>query len=57
LGVRRIMEFNLSLLDKWCWRLKEERWSLWCRVLAAGMVRKEAILRMAGKLVQSSGRP
>ena len=57
MGVRRIMEFNLSLLDKWCWRLKEERWSLWCRVLAAGMVRKEAILRMAGKLVQSSGRP
>jgi len=22
LGVRRIMEFNLVLLDKWCWRVK-----------------------------------
>jgi len=34
-GVRRIKEFNLSLLDKWCWRLKEERWSFWIRVLSA----------------------
>lgn len=24
LGVRRIREFNLALLDKWCSRLKEE---------------------------------
>ena len=22
--VRRIREFNLSLLGKWCWRLREE---------------------------------
>lgn len=33
--VRRIKEFNLSFLDKWCWRLKDERESFWIRVLSA----------------------
>jgi len=27
------MEFNLALFDKLCWRLLEERESLWYRVL------------------------
>jgi len=33
LGVRRIREFNLSLLGKWCWRLLVEKDSLWYCVL------------------------
>ena len=32
LGVRRLREFNVSLLGKWCWRLLVERGSLWHRV-------------------------
>ena len=35
LGVRRIREFNIALLGKWCWRLLEDRDSLWFRVLEA----------------------
>jgi hypothetical protein len=35
LGVRRIKEFNLALLGKWCWRLLVEKESLWYRVLVA----------------------
>lgn len=35
LGVRRLWEFNMALLDKWWWRLKEEQSSLWFRVLAS----------------------
>jgi len=33
--VRRLREFNDVLLGKWCWRLLEERSSLWYRVLVA----------------------
>jgi len=33
--VRRIREFNLSLLGKWYWKLREEKGCLWYRVLAA----------------------
>ncbi|XP_024636485.1 uncharacterized protein [Medicago truncatula] len=35
LGVRRIQEFNLALLGKWCWRMRVENRSLWYRVLFA----------------------
>jgi len=35
LGVRRIREFNLPLLGKWCWRMRAENMSLWYRVLTA----------------------
>lgn len=35
LGLRRIREFNLALLGKWCWRLLEDRKGLWFRLLAA----------------------
>ncbi|GAU21951.1 hypothetical protein TSUD_110910 [Trifolium subterraneum] len=34
LGVRKVKEFNVALLGKWCWRLKTERGGLWRRVLA-----------------------
>ncbi|KEH40613.1 hypothetical protein MTR_1g032320 [Medicago truncatula] len=36
LGVRRIWEFNLALLGKWCWKMRAEKRSLWYKVLAAG---------------------
>ncbi|GAU50741.1 hypothetical protein TSUD_99110 [Trifolium subterraneum] len=35
LGLRRVKEFNISLLGKWCWRLLQEPESLWFKVLAA----------------------
>ncbi|GAU26347.1 hypothetical protein TSUD_101800 [Trifolium subterraneum] len=34
-GVRRLREFNLALLDKWCWRMLVDRGCLWFRALAA----------------------
>lgn len=45
MGVRRIREFNMVLLGKWCWRLLAEKDSLWFMVLVerymvdGGMVR------------------
>jgi hypothetical protein len=36
LRVRRIREFNLSLICKWCWRLREEKGCLWYKALATG---------------------
>jgi len=35
LRVRRLGEFNLSLLEKWCWRLLVDKAGLWYRVLKA----------------------
>jgi hypothetical protein len=35
LGVRRIREFNYTLLEKWCWRMLVDKNSLWFRVMAA----------------------
>jgi hypothetical protein len=35
LGVRRIRDFNVTLLGKWCWRLLVDSDSLWFRVLSA----------------------
>jgi len=32
-GVRRLNEFNLSLLGKWVWRMLEERISKWYNVI------------------------
>ncbi|PNX84634.1 ribonuclease H [Trifolium pratense] len=34
-GVRRLREFNLALLGKWCWRMLMDREGLWFRVLVA----------------------
>jgi len=35
LGVRRIREFNLALLGKWCWRMLVDKDGLWYRGLKA----------------------
>lgn len=35
LGVRRLKEFNLALICKWCWRVLDERGSFYYRVLSA----------------------
>ena len=35
LGVRRMREFNVALLGKWCWRMLVDRNGLWYRVLKA----------------------
>jgi len=35
LVVRRIREFNIDLLAKWCWRFLEDRENLWFRVMSA----------------------
>lgn len=34
LEARRIREFNLALLEKWCWQQVTESHSLWFRLLA-----------------------
>jgi len=35
LGVRRLHEFNIALLGKWCWRMLVDKDGLWYRVLKA----------------------
>jgi len=35
LGVKKLKEFNISLMGKWVWRVLEERESLWSLVLCA----------------------
>jgi len=35
LGVKRLRQFNLSLLGKWCWRSMVDKYGLWYSVLKA----------------------
>ncbi|KEH34160.1 hypothetical protein MTR_3g462420 [Medicago truncatula] len=35
LRVRKLKEFNIALLEKWCWRMLVDREGLWYRVLVA----------------------
>jgi len=35
LGIRRIREFNIALLGRWCWRMVTKRDKIQFRVLAA----------------------
>jgi len=49
LGVRRLREFNLALLGKWCWRLLEDRGSFWYRVLVARYGEEAGRLEVGGR--------
>jgi len=53
LGVRRLREFNISLLGKWCWRLLVDRGSLWYRVLVARYGEEYGRLVVGGQSVSS----
>ena len=48
MGVRRIRDFNLALLRKWCWRLLVDRDSLWFRVLSARYGMEEGRVKEGG---------
>jgi len=48
LGVRRMREFNLALLEKWCWRMLVDRNDLWYRVLVARYGEEDGVLRDGG---------
>ncbi|PNX76937.1 cysteine-rich receptor-like protein kinase, partial [Trifolium pratense] len=49
LGVRRLREFNLALLGKWCWRMLVDREGMWFRVLAARYGVEGGRLRVGGR--------
>ena len=43
LGVRKLREFNVGLLGKWCWRMLVEEEGLWYRVLKVGYGEEGAV--------------
>jgi len=49
LGVRKMREFNLALLDKWCWRMLVEREGLWYRMLVARYGQEGGMVREGGR--------
>jgi len=55
LGVRRIREFNVALLGKWCWRLLEDNDSMWFRVLSAMYGAEEGRLLGGGERLPCGG--
>jgi len=55
LGVRRMREFNIALLGKWCWRLLVDKGSLWYRVLVACYGEEDGRLE-AGVFLRGGGR-
>ena len=53
LGVRRLYEFNVSLLGKWSWRMLGEKDRLWYRVLKARYGEEEGRLKESGREISS----
>ena len=51
MGVRRLREFNLSLLGKWCWRLLVDRGGFWYKVLVARYGEEVGRLEVRGRSV------
>jgi len=50
LGVRRVGDFNTSLLGKWCWRMLSEKGGLWYRVLRSRYGEEGGRLKDGGNL-------
>jgi len=48
LGLRKMREFNIALLGKWCWRMLIDRGGLWYRVLMARYGLEDGVLREGG---------
>jgi hypothetical protein len=49
LGVRRIRDFNIALLGKWCWRLLVDCDRMWFRVLSARYGVEDGRVREGGR--------
>jgi len=49
LGVRRLREFNLSLLGKWCWRMLVDKEGFWYQVLKARYGEEGGRLKKGGR--------
>jgi len=52
-GWRRLREFNIALLGKWCWRLLVERDGWWCKVLVARYGVEDGGLEVGGRSCSS----
>jgi len=53
LGVRKLNEFNIALLEKWCWQLLVDRGGLWYRVLVARYGEEAGRLEVGGRSVST----
>ena len=51
LRVRKLREFNVDLLGKWCWRLLTDKGGLWYRVLVARYGEEAGRLEVGGQSV------
>ncbi|GAU49774.1 hypothetical protein TSUD_141640 [Trifolium subterraneum] len=49
LGVRKVKEFNVALLGKWCWRLRTERDEFWRQVLVRKYGESRGVIGEGGR--------
>jgi len=52
-GVRKLNEFNIALLGKWCWRLLVDRGGFWYRFLVARYGEEAGRLEVGGRSVST----